>query len=204
MANSKQPRKNKIKKPRKSQKPQSMIHVILTSIVCVLGAVAVVSGIIFGLTGKLPFIPEGKVTSKYIEEISMERALEIFDDGEDALIYFGFEQCPYCQKAKPILKQVAEETKTKVYYVKTRDDNKELTYTDSQRESLENFIGSFMQENEDEENKLWLYVPLLVYSDQGVVTKGYEGTGTKSSDMSKKDKKALKKEYQKIFRAYLD
>ena len=204
MANSKQPRKNKIKKPRKSQKPQSMTHVILTSIVCVLGAVAVVSGIIFGLTGKLPFIPEGKVTSKYIEEISMERALEIFDDGEDALIYFGFEQCPYCQKAKPILKQVAEETKTKVYYVKTRDDNKELTYTDSQRESLENFIGSFMQENEDEENKLWLYVPLLVYSDQGVVTKGYEGTGTKSSDMSKKDKKVLKKEYQKIFRAYLD
>lgn len=204
MANSKHPRKNKIKKPRKPQKPQSMIHVILTSIVCVLGAVAVVSGIIFGLTGKLPFIPEGKVTSKYIEEISMGRALEIFDDGEDALIYFGFEQCPYCQKAKPILKQVAEETKTKVYYVKTRDDNKELTYTDSQRESLENFIGSFMQENEDEENKLWLYVPLLVYSDQGVVTKGYEGTGTKSSDMSKKDKKALKKEYQKIFRAYLD
>lgn len=204
MENSKQPRKNKNKKSRKSQKPQSMIQVILTSIVCVLGAVAVVSGIIFGLTGKLPFIPEGKVTSKYIEEISMERALEIFDDGEDALIYFGFEQCPYCQKAKPILKQVAEETKTKVYYVKTRDDNKELTYTNSQRESLENFIGSFMQENEDEENKLWLYVPLLVYSDQGVVTKGHEGTGTKSSDMSRKDKKALKREYQKIFRAYLD
>lgn len=188
------------KKPKKPQKkPQGMLSVFVTSAIAVLVAISVVCGVVFAVTGNLPFLSGDKVKSRYIQEITMDKALDIFESEDDALIYFGYEQCPYCQHAKPVLKEVAEETHTKVYYVKTRDKDKNLTYTEAQRESLENFIGDFMDENEDEDNKLWLYVPLLVYSDQGVVTKGYEGTGSDTSDMTKKQAKALKKQYEKIF-----
>ena len=193
-------KKKKEKHKKNSKKSQSMISVIITSALAVIGAVTIACLALWGITGCTPsFLSSDKVTSRYIQEISMDRALEIFDDGEDALIFFGYEDCPYCQKAKPVLKKVAEEYQTKVYYVKTRDVDKKLTYTDSQRESLENYIGSFMEENPDEDNKLWLYVPLLVYSDQGVVTVGYEGTGTDTSDMTRKELKELRKEYIKIF-----
>lgn len=121
---------------------------------------------------------------------------------KDGILYFGFEQCPYCQQAKPILRKVAKSAKKTVYYVKVRDDQKNLLYTDEQREQLSQYIGKYMEENEEEDNKLWLYVPLVLSVKKGEAIKGHEGTvkdhDASKREMTKKEKKKLK-EFIKIF-----
>ncbi len=139
------------------------------------------------------------------QEISMDEALCFFSEKKDGILYFGYEQCPYCQQAKPILAKVAKKEKKTVYYIKVRDDQKNLLYTDQQREQLSQFIGKYMEENEDEDNKLWLYVPLVLSVKNGEAIKGHEGT-VKNHDaskrkMTKKEKKKLKKIYKNILTA---
>lgn len=138
-------------------------------------------------------------------EISMDEALSFFSEKRDGILYFGYEQCPYCQQAKPLLAKVAKKEKKTVYYIKVRDDQKNLLYTDQQREQLSQFIGKYMEENEDEENKLWLYVPLVLSVKNGKAIKGHEGT-VKNHDaskrkMTKKEKKKLKRIYKSILNA---
>ncbi len=144
-------------------------------------------------------------TNEEFVEISMDEALSFFNDKKDGILYFGYEQCPYCQQAKPILAKVAKSSDKTVYYVKVRDDQKNLLYTDEQREQLSQYIGKYMQENEDEDNKLWLYVPLVLSVKKGEAIKGHEGTlknhDASKREMTKKEKKKLKRIYKKILNA---
>lgn len=110
-------------------------------------------------------------------EISMQDALDIFANQESAILYFGFENCPYCQEAAPLLKEAADQTGKEILYVKTRDDkNNELLYDDQQRQQLIPYIGSWMEENEEKGNVLWLYVPLVVRVENGVATNAHSST----------------------------
>ena len=144
-------------------------------------------------------------TNQDFTEISMEEALSFFNKKKDGILYFGFEQCPYCQQAKPILRKVAKSAKKTVYYVKVRDDQKNLLYTDEQREQLSQYIGKYMEENEEEDNKLWLYVPLVLSVKKGEAIKGHEGTvkdhDASKREMTKKEKKKLKRIYKNILEA---
>ncbi len=135
-------------------------------------------------------------------EISMDEALAYFEDGKSGILFFGFESCPWCQEAKPILKDVADETGQTVYYVKVRDEDSNLLYTEEQRELLTNYIGEYMSENEDQENKLWLYVPLVVSVKNGVAIDGHvstiDGHDATEREMTDDEKAELKEIYKKI------
>lgn len=143
-----------------------------------------------------------KANSTYdtvFKEISMETALSRLDSGKGRdIYYFGYEECPYCQQAKPILSSVAKETGQTIYYVKTRDSKKNLLYTDKQRKKLTKYISKYMSRNKDEDNKLWLYVPLVVRVKDGVVVKGYEGIGNDEPELNKKQAKKLYRKYLEI------
>ena len=143
-----------------------------------------------------------KSSSVTFTEITMDEALSFFSEKKSGILFFGYEQCPYCQQAKPILAKVSKKEKQTIYYIKVRDENKNLLYTDQQREQLAQLIPNYMQENEDEDNKLWLYVPLVLSIKDGDATDGHEGT-VKGHDaskrkMTKKEKKKLKKIYTRL------
>ena len=136
------------------------------------------------------------------EEITMEEALSFFQSGKDAILYFGFDDCPWCKEAAPILKEVADQTDQKVLYVKVRDENHDLMYTDQQREQLSQYISEWMRINEEQDGKLWLYVPLVICIKDGTATDGHEGTvddhDATERSMTEQEKKQLEQIYTQM------
>lgn len=130
--------------------------------------------------------------------ISMDEALQKIKTERKVILYFGYDDCPYCKLAEPIVKELTQEKCVTVFYVKTRDKDHQLTYTDNQREQLSKYISKYMAPNKDEDNKNWLYVPLLVYVENGKVVEGYKGIGNSKPYLNKKQTKRLKKKYSKI------
>lgn len=143
-----------------------------------------------------------KKKDKYLKEITMDQALDVFRKKKDAVLYFGFDSCPWCKEARPILKKVADKKNTTVYYVKVRDEDKNLLYSDDQRVELTKYIPKYMSKNKDENNKLWLYVPLVVRVEKGEAVSGHKGTikgyNAKKRKMTAKEKRELEKKYTEI------
>ena len=77
----------------------------------------------------------------------MDECLEKWANKEDGVYYFGYEDCPWCQDAIPILKEVAQSQNQSVYYIRTRDSNHELLYDERQKEELklEEYKARFLE-----------------------------------------------------------
>lgn len=136
------------------------------------------------------------------KEISMDDALALFKEKKSAILFFGYSTCPYCQQARPVLEKAAKKEKKSVYYVRVRDDDKNLLYTEEQRKKLTKYIKKYMTRNKDEDNKYWLYVPLIVSLKKGKAVDGHEST-VKNHDaskrqMTKQEKKRLENRYIKL------
>ena len=106
--------------------------------------------------------------------LTMEDALQKLENQEDGVYYFGYEDCPWCQDAAPVLKEVAQEHQKKVYYIRTRDEDHNLMYDDEQKERIINYLGEYMETNED--GQLTLYVPMVVEMKNGKVKNTHIGT----------------------------
>lgn len=116
----------------------------------------------------------GEYSTAGMKEISFDEAIELFENKESGLLYFGFPDCPWCEEAVPVLTEEAGKAGVPILYVRTRDENKERLYTDAQKEEITPFIKDYMQE--DDKGDLALYVPLVLHVEKGVVTAGHEGT----------------------------
>lgn len=106
--------------------------------------------------------------------ISFDEAVAFFEEGKSGVLYFGFPDCPWCQDVIPVLEQESKSENIPVYYVRTRDDDKNRLYTDEQKEQIIPYIGSYMKDNE--EGELTLYVPLVISVVDGQAVDGHEGT----------------------------
>ena len=137
----------------------------------------------------------------WFEVITMDECLEKWANKEDGVYYFGYEDCPWCQDAIPILKEVAQSQNQSVYYIRTRDSNHELLYDERQKEELITYIGEWMEKNEDGE--LTLYVPMVVEMMEGTIenchigtVEGYQPT---EREMTENEKEYLKGIYESYF-----
>lgn len=134
-------------------------------------------------------------------ELTMEDALQKLDDHEDGVYYFGYKDCPWCQDATPVLKEVAESHHKKVYYIKIRDDAHNLLYNDEQKERIISYFGDYMETNEDGE--LTLYVPMVVQMKDGNVQNCHIGTldsyDPNEREMTKEEIQKLKDIYERFF-----
>lgn len=135
------------------------------------------------------------------QEITMDECLKKWANKEDGVYYFGYEDCPWCQDAIPILKEVAQSQNQSVYYIRTRDSNHELLYDERQKEELITYIGEWMEKNEDGE--LTLYVPMVVEMMEGTIenchigtVEGYQPT---EREMTENEKEYLKGIYESYF-----
>lgn len=143
--------------------------------------------------------------SRDFTEISMNEALKMMKDSdEDVLLFFGFDDCPHCKIAHPLLLAVANEQNTnyKVRFVRTRDILGKLTYTEKQRKELIRYIPEYMSRNEDMDNKLWLYVPTMIRLKDGKVVDGHAGLLGENESMDTMTK-VQEKELMKIYRHLL-
>ena len=106
--------------------------------------------------------------------ISFDDAISFMENGKSGLLYFGFPDCPWCKEAVPILQQEAAASGVDVYYIRTRDEEKNRLYTDEQKERIIPYLKDYMENNED--GVLTLYVPLIAAVKDGKATAGHVGT----------------------------
>ena len=51
------------------------------------------------------------------QEITFTESLRLFSEKGSGILYFGYDNCPFCERAVPMLNKAALETGVSVYYV---------------------------------------------------------------------------------------
>lgn len=137
------------------------------------------------------------------EKLTFEEAINFFRDKKTGILYFGFPDCPWCQQLLPVLEEAREETGQTIYYIQTRDENRERLYTEDQKEEIEPWIRNYMKNNED--GVLTLYVPLVLNVQDGTVIAGHQGTedghDAHERQMTEEEKNLLKEQLLEVLDA---
>lgn len=107
-------------------------------------------------------------------EISMDEAIEMYQNKQTGIIYFGFPNCPWCLEAIPLLNEVALKHEAIVYYVRTRDKDHNLLYDDEDKKLLFPYMEDFLDRND--EGELHLFVPFVVAIKDGITLNAHLGT----------------------------
>lgn len=132
--------------------------------------------------------------------MTFQEAIDVFENGQDGLLYFGFPDCPWCREVVPILHEEAERLDVPVCYIRTRDDDKELLYTPEQRVEIAPYLGEFVSTGLDGELKL--YVPLVVAVKNGKLVQGHQGTvddhDAHEREMTDEEREQVDKEIREI------
>lgn len=133
--------------------------------------------------------------------LHMEQALQYLKEQKEGVYYFGYDDCPWCQDAEPVLKKVAQTHHQKVYAIKIRDEDHKLLYDEAQKKEIISYFGKYMQKNE--EGELTLYVPMVVQMKEGQVQNIHIGTldsyDPKQREMTESEVQKLQDIYEEFF-----
>lgn len=134
------------------------------------------------------------ITSTNFVEVSFDEALEIVNN-ENAILYFGYPECPWCYELVPVLDEAASETGATVYYVKTKVDGQDLRTADN--ESYQKLVEIFATSlSTDDEGNLKIYVPYVVEVKDGNLVASHSSTvpnhDANEREMSSSEIKELK------------
>lgn len=92
------------------------------------------------------------------------------NDKQSRIVYFGFKDCPYCNDLLPILTDINSHFKQEIYYIDTRKNPNWKSNLDiDDYDLLLTHIGKYL--NKDEDNKLHLYVPTIIFINEGKIIK---------------------------------
>lgn len=116
-------------------------------------------------------------------QITMQEAINMFTEKKEGILYFGYPDCPWCREVQPILKKVSKQYNKKIYYIRTRDDNKERLYSDKEKELILPYLKEYLKQ--DEKGEYQLYVPFVISMKNGEVLQAHLGT-VKSHDANER------------------
>lgn len=138
-------------------------------------------------------------------EITAAEAKRLFEEGGSGVLYFGRPNCPFCQRAVPVLNDVAKEERMSVYYV---DVNlSKLTMEDYT--AIEPYIEpSFVKSTKEDEGGFMIPDVIAVKDGKYVshhvsLVDGYRITSSDST-MNEAETESLKKIYRELFEAVRD
>lgn len=101
------------------------------------------------------------------KKITYKESLRIFEESGSGILFYGYDDCYYCNRAVPILNEVAKEAGIDIYYIDTYD------ITDTTREdydALMDYLKPTFREDEETETKEF-YVPDVVGVKKGEIIK---------------------------------
>jgi len=137
-----------------------------------------------------------------IKYVSEKEVIDMIDNGDSFLVYFGFPMCPYCRTVIEMMLKTAQEYEIEtIYYVPTRDESGNRTFNevyglDEEGNVIKTFNGSpyyqelmmrvanvidknysFTDDNNvvHEVDSKWLTQPCLIYIQQGVALEAVSG-----------------------------
>ena len=113
-------------------------------------------------------------TPKFTES-SVNDIIERANNGESYVAYFGFEGCPWCKEAVPVLEEVMEDYGYNVLYINTRSNPEWKSNTEiDDYDKLTEFLGDNLKL--DDEGLPHLYVPYFVFVRKGELVGTHQGT----------------------------
>lgn len=140
------------------------------------------------------------VQKKNFVDMDMEQALQFLENKETGILYFGYDECPWCQQASPILNEISIEKNQEINYIRIVNAAHERLYTDEQNERLSLLISNYM--TPDDQGTFQLYVPLVLSVKDGKIMNGYIGTfenhNANTREMTEEEKEQLKSIYEKL------
>lgn len=102
-----------------------------------------------------------------------EQALELFKS-EEAVIFFGFKECIWCQEYAPILNDYAKQNNIEtIYYVDIKQDRANNT---EQYQELIKLLDKYL--SSDDNNKKRIYVPDVYFVKDGNIVGHNNDTST--------------------------
>lgn len=137
-------------------------------------------------------------------ETSLKETLKLFEEKGNAVVYYGYAGCQWCERALPELNEVALETGAMIYYVDAsvspaQDDYQKLT----------EYLGDALSTNEETGEKE-MYVPFVVGIKDGEVVDSHTSLvddfeiENESSQMSESQKQHLQEIYKEIIQKVAD
>lgn len=135
----------------------------------------------------------------YVFEVStVEQFIERFDNDETFTAYFGFDNCPFCNQAMPVLNSVASELNTTVDYIDARANASWKSNTDiDSYDELVKRIGSLFEVDEKGPH---MYVPLVVFIKDGEIASSHVGY----TDDFDADYVPTKEQHDELVKIYTD
>ncbi len=108
-------------------------------------------------------------------EVTMEESLRLVEEGGTGLVFYSYEDCPWCNRAIPILNQAAKEEGVQIFYVDIYADEFEAKSKEEQ-EAIINRLYTEMEpalEHKTDEDtgktSVVLQVPLLAAVKDGSI-----------------------------------
>ena len=130
-------------------------------------------------------------------EITLEESLNKARKGEDFVIYYGNDNCPWCTEVVPVLNEVAKEKEVLVYYV---DTSKPSNYSEDLYNRLVELFGDMLEMDED--GVRVFYVPDVAVIKGGTVVMNHIATvdthDPYEKPMTGKERKELKEIYAEM------
>ena len=129
--------------------------------------------------------------------ISLKESLRMFEEGGTGILYYGYTECAWCNRAVPELNEVAKELNLTIYYV---DASAKVEKEDYKK--LLEYIDPVLKVNSSGEKGF--YVPAVIGVKNGKLT-DYHVSLLDSFELSKDDPNkqlsdAQKQELQDIYR----
>lgn len=141
---------------------------------------------------------EGKAAD--FRSIKMDQANKIFTKDLTGILYLGYESCQYCQRAMPILNEVALEYDEPIWYLDAANE-----YTSEDYELLNAFMYDDLEEDED--GNRTIYTPYVLAIKDGEIVDSHtslvDSWEPEDEDdvMSDEQNEKLKVIYEKIFKS---
>lgn len=137
-------------------------------------------------------------------QATMKEALALFKEGKSGILYFGYPKCPWCIDALPVMNEIAKEDGLTIQYVRTRDDDKKLMYSEEEKKELISYTEKYL--NKDDEGDYQIFVPFVVVVKEGKAISGHIGTvdshDAHERKMTNEETKELKNIYKTMFADY--
>ncbi len=132
--------------------------------------------------------------------LTMDQAVEMIEAKDTFVLYIGFEDCPWCIEALPILNDVAKQDDKQVYYVDTRADGEDIRNEENDAYVfLQSYFEPYLAEDKI------IYVPAVIAIENGEVQAYHEGTvdghDAHERQLTEDEKDMLKSSYEKLMQS---
>lgn len=134
-------------------------------------------------------------------ETTFAEVNRLFAEGGSGIVYYGYIDCPYCQRAVPLLNEVARDAGVTVYYVDVYGPQQP---TREEYNTLISYICDTL--GQDENGEYEFFVPYVAGIKNGKVT-GFQVSLVESFTLEDKDTQMTdeqKNELRKIFRKIIE